>query len=113
MRHGHIAPPGGEAEPLAPLPVAALDCDDKILRALRRAGLKTIGQVAARDRSELAARFGKELCRATGRSCWARKNSRSIRAAPLPDLMAEQRFAEPIVTAGRHRRFAARPGAMP
>src|SRR5471030_1000582 len=53
-----IVPPGGEAAAIAPLPIAAFDCDDKILRALRRAGLKTIGQVASRGRSELAERLG-------------------------------------------------------
>ncbi|MGA2868630.1 MAG: DNA polymerase Y family protein, partial [Verrucomicrobiota bacterium] len=41
-----IAPPGENARLLAPLPVAALDCGEDIMRAFRRAGLKTIGQEA-------------------------------------------------------------------
>src|SRR3954469_9957117 len=55
---GHIAAPGMEAQALARLPVAALGLSlekegDAIRRALERAGLKTIAQVAARQRSEL------------------------------------------------------------
>ena len=38
---GSIVPSGGEAEKITPLSITALDCDDKILRALRHAGLKT------------------------------------------------------------------------
>src|SRR5690348_5913988 len=49
---GTIVACGGEAEKIAPLSIAALDPDDKILRALRHAGLKTIGQVAERLHSE-------------------------------------------------------------
>src|SRR6185295_1184938 len=40
---GSIVPSGEEAGKIAALPITALDCDDKILRALRHAGLKTIG----------------------------------------------------------------------
>ena len=40
--------------------------DEKIITALRRAGLKTIGQVMARGRDELAARFGKAFVAETG-----------------------------------------------
>src|SRR5439155_16050308 len=56
-----IVPPGGEAEKIAPLPIAALDCDDKILRALRHAGLKSVGMVAERLHSELSERLGKSF----------------------------------------------------
>lgn len=95
---GHIAAPGMEADSLARLPVAALGCDDSIRRALERAGLKTIAQVGQRERSELAARFGKKfvgdfeiLLGASDKPIDPRR--------PLPDLSAEQRFAEPIVAA--------------
>src|SRR6185503_17522276 len=46
---GTIALPGKDAEVITPLSITALDCDDKALRALRHAGLKTIGMVAHRQ----------------------------------------------------------------
>jgi protein ImuB len=95
---GHIAAPGMEAQALARLPVAALPCDDIIRRALDRAGLKTIAQVASRQRSELAARFGKPFVAGLDVLLGAQDKPIAPRR-PLPDLMAEQRFAEPIVTA--------------
>jgi protein ImuB len=95
--NGTIAEPGREAEALAPLPVAALNFDSKIEHALKRAGLKTIGQVAMRNRSELASRFGKafvfHLERALGRSQHPINPLR-----PIPDFIVERRFAEPIMT---------------
>jgi protein ImuB len=94
---GHIAAPGAEAQALARLPVAALEVEEKILAALRRAGLKTIGQVAERQRDELAARFGKAFVRTLDILLGQHDQPLSPRR-PLPDLMAEQRFAEPIVT---------------
>ena len=95
---GHIAAPGMEADSLARLPVAALDCEETIRRALERAGLKTIAQVAARQRSELAARFGKAFVAALEILLGQQDKPINPRR-PLPDLTVEQRFAEPIVTA--------------
>jgi protein ImuB len=95
---GHIAAPGMEAESLARLPVAAIPCNEVIHRALERAGLKTIAQVAARQRSELAARFGKGFVAEMEILLGAQDRPVDPRR-PLPDLSAEQRFAEPIVTA--------------
>lgn len=43
------------------LPVAALELPDRDAQALRRAGLKTIGDVDDRPRSPLAARFGADF----------------------------------------------------
>jgi protein ImuB len=94
---GHIAAPGRHAESLERLPVAALDADEKIIAALRRAGLKTIGQVMARGRDELAARFGKAFVAELG-MLFGHEDRPLNPRRPLPDLMAEQRFAEPIVT---------------
>jgi protein ImuB len=95
--NGHIAAPEKEIESLSRLPVAALDCADTIRHALERAGLKTIGQVLARKRSELAARFGKTFVDDLDVLLGLHDRPISPRR-PLPDLMAEQRFAEPIVT---------------
>jgi len=94
---GTIVPGGGEAQNIAPLPIAALDCDDKLLRALRHAGLKTIGQVAERLHSELAERLGKRFVTRLKVMLGAEEQPLQPRR-PLPDLMAEQRFAEPVVT---------------
>ena len=49
---------GEEADAVEPLPVSALGADEAITRGLRRAGLKTIGDVASRARHEITARFG-------------------------------------------------------
>jgi len=94
---GHIAAPSAEAESLKRLPVTALDADEKIVAGLRRAGLKTIGQVMARGRDELAARFGKAFIAELG-ILFGHEDRPLNPRRPLPDLMAEQRFAEPIVT---------------
>src|SRR6266702_2449740 len=92
-----IVPPGGEAEKIAPLPIAALDCDDKILRALRHAGLKSVGMVAERLHSELSERLGKSFVTRLKVMLGAQEQP-LVPRRPLPDLMAEQRFAEPVVT---------------
>jgi protein ImuB len=98
-RHGHgrIIGEGKEADGVKPLPVSALGADEAITRGLRRAGLKTIGEVAARARHEIAARFGAEftalLEQALGQGD-APINPRK----PLPDYIVEKRFAEPVAT---------------
>ena len=94
---GSIVPSGDEAKTIAPLPITALDCDDKILRALRHAGLKTIGTVAERLHSELSERLGKNFVTRLRIMLGAEEQPLQPRRS-LPDLMAEQRFAEPVVT---------------
>jgi len=95
--HGFVAPPGGEAAAIAPLPIDALDSDAKIIRALRHAGLKTIGQVTGRLHSELSERLGQTFVARLRVILGACRQPLQPRR-PLPDLMAEQHFAEPIVT---------------
>ena len=95
--NGTIAPPGEEAAILAPLPIAALDCGAEKLRALKRAGLKTIAQVAERGRAELAARLGAAFLTRLHVMLGAEEKPMTPRR-PLPDLSAAQRFAEPVVT---------------
>jgi protein ImuB len=92
-----IVPSGGEAEAVAPLPITALECDDKTLRALRHAGLTTVGQVASRLHSELSERLGTIFVSRLKVVLGVQEKPLQPRRA-LPDLMAEQRFAEPIVT---------------
>jgi protein ImuB len=93
---GTIVPPGREAEAVASLPTAALAIDPLIVHALVRAGLKTIGQVAVRARHELAARFGKDFLAVLDGTLGKGKTPLTPRS-PVPDLMAERRFAEPVV----------------
>lgn len=97
-RNGVIAGNGREHEAVAPLSVATLHIDDKIIHALKRAGLKTIGEVASRSSSELTARFGASFTfifeQALGRNAQPISPRR-----PLPDYVAERRFAEPVATA--------------
>lgn len=95
--HGAIVPPGKEAAAVAPLPIIALDCGDKILRALRHAGLKSIGAVADRLHSELSERLGTAFVTRLNILLGADEKPLTPRRA-LPDLMAERRFAEPVVT---------------
>jgi protein ImuB len=92
---GTIAAPGKEDEAIARLPVTALQLDSGIAHSLRRAGLKTIGQVAARKRNELTARFGKEMVAHLDHALGRSEEPVSPRR-PLPDFLAEHRFAEPL-----------------
>jgi protein ImuB len=95
-RDGAIAPPGKDGEIIAPLPVEALNCAPEIAHALRHAGLKTIAQVAARKRAELAARFGAEFVFTLDAAFGKAEKPISPRN-PLPDYRAERNFAEPVV----------------
>ena len=90
-----IVPMGAEKTALANLPASALSQDPKIQRALLRAGLKTIAQVMARGRSELAERLGKAFVAGLEGLCGHAPITPRL---PQPDLMAEQAFAAPIVS---------------
>jgi protein ImuB len=79
------------------LPVAALHCGPQTEHALRRAGLKTIGQIAARHRAELTSRFGKAFAFLLERALGRGDKPISPRR-PVPDFIAERRFSEPVVT---------------
>lgn len=96
-RDGLVVASGEEERAMKPLLVEALDLDALTTHALRRAGLKTVGQVAARKRSELMARLGAatlaildEALGGVARPITPRK--------PRPDYWQEQNFAEPIAT---------------
>jgi len=82
-------------ENIAVMPVEALELPPEVMVALRRAGLKRIGDLTARPSAPLAARFGEaaidRLARVTG--------ERDIRISPRrpePALAVERGFAEPI-----------------
>jgi hypothetical protein len=83
-RHQAIVPPGAGAGFLAPFPVATLERPD-LADLLVRLGLRTLGDLAALPRTDLAARFGPEGARAhrlaSGLDEWPRAARR-----PPPDL---------------------------
>jgi protein ImuB len=97
--HGCIVGDGEEAGAVAPLPVFALGADAAITRGLRRAGLKTIGDVASRARHEITARFGADFTTLLEQALGQGDAPISPRK-PLPDYIVEKRFAEPVVTEG-------------
>jgi protein ImuB len=96
-RSGTVAAPGAEAEAIAALPIETLNLDPVTTHAFRRAGLKKIGQVHARDRRELTARFGARLVTMLD-TAFARAETPISPRRPLPDYRAERIFAEPIAT---------------
>ena len=94
-RNGAIAAPGEEEAMVAALSIEALLLDPAVTHAFRRAGLKTIGQVASRTRAELVARFGNAVASTLDRALGRAEKPISPRV-PLPDYMAEHRFADPV-----------------
>jgi len=94
---GKIIADGEEADAVGPLPVAALGADAAITIGLRRAGLKTIGDVAARARHEITARFGAGFTVLLGHALGEGDAPISPRK-PLPDYIVEKRFPEPVAT---------------
>src|SRR6516164_3006869 len=95
--HGRIVPDGEELDAVSPLPVSALGADQAITVGLRRAGLKTIGDVAAREPAEITARFGAHFSILLAHALGQGDAPMSPRK-PLPDYIVEKRFAEPVAT---------------
>jgi protein ImuB len=92
-----IVPDGEEARAVSSLPVFALGAEEAITRGLRRAGLKTIGDVASRAPHEITARFGAAFTSLLQQALGQRDAPISPRK-PLPDFMVEKRFPEPVAT---------------
>ena len=89
-----LAAHGGGAE-VHRLPVTALRVAPETHLALRRAGLRTLGDLAQRPRAPLAARFGAVLPDLLARLL----GEQDVRITPrrrLPDILVERRFAEPV-----------------
>ncbi len=93
------APAADERQAIRRLGIAALRLEEEAETALRRAGLKTIGDLAARPSAPLAARFGAEMVAALDRLLGHADSRISPRRA-LPALVFERRFAEPIARTG-------------
>ena len=77
------------------LPVAALELDDEATTALGRAGLKTVGDLAARPLAMIAARFGGAAVTRI-RRILGEEESPLIPRVIAPPMRAERRFAEPV-----------------
>jgi protein ImuB len=95
--HGRIIRDGEEAEAVMPLPVSALGADMSVVTGLRRAGLKTIGDVAHRARHVITARFGAAFTALLAQALGLSDAPISPRK-PLPDYIVGKRFAEPVTT---------------
>lgn len=88
-------PAQDEAAAIRRLPVAALELDERATLALRRAGLKTVGDIARRPLSAIAARFGESAVTAIRRILGEADSALAPRVV-VPPLGVERRFAEPI-----------------
>ena len=88
-------PAEDEAAAIRRLPVAALELGDKPTLALRRAGLKTVGDIARRPLSAVAARFGEAAVTAIRRVLGETDSALAPRVV-VPPLTVERRFAEPV-----------------
>ncbi len=90
-----IVAPGKESEAVRGLPVAALGLEPETVTALARAGLKTIGDLMARPRAPLAARFGADLPAKLDRTL-GREDIGITPRRPLPACVVERHSVEPI-----------------
>lgn len=93
-RHAAL-PVEEERTALRALPIIALGLAEEATLALRRAGLKRIGDVAARPAASIAARFGMEAITALRRILGEEDAPMVAIPQPAP-LHFERRFAEPI-----------------
>ena len=94
---GRIVGEGQEREALSPLPIAALPLSPTIIHAFRRAGLKTLGQVASRKRVEITSRFGAATLALLDEAFGLEGKPISPRR-PAPDFWQAHAFAEPVAT---------------
>ena len=93
-RHASL-PVTNEGEALRRLPVIALGLDDEANLALRRAGLKIVGDLATRPAPSIAARFGAGAVTALRRLLGEEQAPLDPLTHPEP-LHFERRFAEPV-----------------
>jgi protein ImuB len=77
------------------LPIAALRLEEEAVTGLRRAGLRTIGDLAGRPTAPISARFGEEASEALARMLGRSDSRLSPRRVP-PALAFARRFAEPL-----------------
>lgn len=88
-------PARDEATAIRRLPVAALELEAEATQGLLRAGLKTIGELARRPMTVIAARFGGEAVIAL-RQLLGEVAKPIKPRVPIAPIVVERRFAEPI-----------------
>lgn len=88
-------PAADEHQAIRRLSISALRLDEDAEVALRRAGLKTVGDLAARPSAPLAARFGAEMVMLLDRLL-GHSDSRISPRKTQPALVFDRCFAEPI-----------------
>lgn len=92
---GGVFLPENERSAIRRLPVAALELEEREDQALRRAGLKRLGDLDDRPRAPLAARFGTvfpaRLARVLGD-----EDVRITSHRPAPPIVADRVFFEPV-----------------
>jgi protein ImuB len=84
-----------EDEAVRRLPIAALGLEEEATTALKRAGLKTVGDITARPLSAIAARFGGDAVTQIRRITGEEESPLTPRIVARP-LFVERRFAEPV-----------------
>lgn len=89
---------GDEIAAVSPLPAAALQLPEEVVAVLHRVGLKTVGDILRQPRAPLVQRFGPLLARRID-AIEGRISEPITPVAPVPPVMAERRFAEPVTQA--------------
>ncbi|WP_348271067.1 DNA polymerase Y family protein [Aureimonas sp. Leaf454] len=103
---GVIAQEGEEEARLAPLPLAALRLDAPTQALLGRLGLKRIADLLSLPRAGLVRRIGESPVRRLDEALGRARRPIGPRR-PVPLLLAERRFAEPILDIGDIERIVA------
>ncbi|WP_346432669.1 Y-family DNA polymerase [Pseudohoeflea coraliihabitans] len=93
---GRIAAPADIAVLMPALPISSLRLPDETTAALARVGLKRLQDVLTAPRAPLARRFGSTVLRRLDRMTGMDGEPISPRR-PLAELIAERRFAEPLI----------------
>ena len=94
-RDGTIAPPGGQAQALGPLPPAALRFDAETAAQIERLGLRRLSQLFALPRAPFAKRFGQAALDRLDQALGRAREALAFRRPPTP-WIARLSFAEPI-----------------
>lgn len=91
-----LARHGGKNEDVLALPITALELPEEAQAALRRAGLRQIGDLARRPMQTLAARFGEEMVTRL-RQILGEASSAIAPRRVSPPIRLETRFPEPLI----------------
>jgi len=94
---GGIVSEGDDRTTARRLPVAALELASAETQALRRAGLKTLGDVDDRPRAALAARFGADISSRLDRVLGL-EDARITPVRPPAPVMADRVLMEPLIS---------------